>query len=589
MLPDYADYDQATGLDWYALDPNLGALLDRHLPDPGDRALAEEHVGRFGTLVGQVIAPRAELTDKHGPVLRRYDRWGEEVDDVVHHPNWTQNKADLVRNGFVSLETLAGRPVPGVVTASVSYLVSQAETAIYCGLGMTSGAADIVERYAPGAARDDLLGRLRNLDPDEAWEGGMFLTERQGGSDVGANTTRAVQDGDEWLLSGEKHFCSNVDAEVFIVLARPEGAPGGSRGLATYIVPRILPDGSANGFRIKRLKPKLGTVGVPTGEVSLDGARAWLAGGSGALDAGDGSADAARDGRGINRMMEMVNGSRFGVALMGLGIHRRSFLEAAIYAARRSQFGNRIDSYPLVRETLVDMLVDLEAGMAGTYECAAAARGAQDAESGRLVRRILVPLAKMRCTRRALWAASTGLEVLGGNGYMEDWPMARQLRDAQCHTIWEGTENILCIDVRRAMRGEQAHVALLARAEQALETGSGHKVLGGALDTVAASLRDTRVAISYLEGAPDDIALLQSRKFAELLADTVEGALLVEEAAWALDRNGDARKAAVARRFVSRRLTTPALRGITDPDRSVLDLFEPLVRYGSIDESDLAA
>src|SRR5579863_51802 len=589
MLPDYAEFERAAGLDWYALDPNLRALLDRHLPDPGDRARAEEHVARFGTLVGEVIAPRAEETDKHGPVLRRFDRWGEEVDEVVHHPTWTQNKADLVRNGFVSLETLAGGPVPGVVTASVSYLVSQAETAIYCGLGMTSGAADIVERYAPAAARQDLLGKLRSLDPGAAWEGGMFLTERQGGSDVGANTTRAVQDGDEWLLSGEKHFCSNVDAEVFIVLARPEGAPPGSRGLATYIVPRILPDGSPNGFRIKRLKPKLGTVGVPTGEVSLDGSRAWLAGGSGPADAGADNGDAARDGRGINRMMEMVNGSRFGVALMGLGIHRRSFLEAAIYAARRAQFGNRIDSYPLVRETLVDMLVDLEAGMAATYECAAAARGTPDAEAGRLVRRILVPLAKMRCTRMALWAASTGLEVLGGNGYMEDWPMARQLRDAQCHTLWEGTENILCIDVRRAMRGEQAHIALLHRVEQALATGSGHKVLAGALDTVAASLADTRLAISFLEGAPDDMALLQSRRFAELLADTVEGALLVEEAAWALDRTGDARKAAVARRFVSRHLATPLLRGITDPDRSVLDLFEPLVRYGAIDASDLAA
>jgi acyl-CoA dehydrogenase len=589
MLPDYADFEQAAGLDWYQLDPNLGALLDRHLPDPSDRSLAEEHVGRFGALVGRVIAPRAEVTDKHGPVLERYDRWGQEVDEVVHHPNWVQSKADLVRNGFVSLESLAGRPVPGVVTASVSYLVSQAETAIYCGLGMTSGAADIVERYAPPAARDDLLRRLRSLDPEEAWEGGMFLTERQGGSDVGANTTRAVQDGEEWLLSGEKHFCSNVDAEVFIVLARPEGAPEGSRGLATYIVPRNLPDGSPNGFRIKRLKPKLGTVGVPTGEVSLDGARAWLAGGSGAPGADADGTDAARDGRGINRMMEMVNGSRFGVALMGLGIHRRSFLEAAIYAARRSQFGSRIDSYPLVRETLVDMLVDLEAGMAATYECAAAARGERDAESGRLVRRILVPLAKMRCTRKALWAASTGLEVLGGNGYMEDWPMARQLRDAQCHTIWEGTENILCIDVRRAMRGEQAHVALLARMEQALDTGSGHKVLAGTLDTVAESLRDVRVAASYLEGAPDDVALLQSRRFAELLADTVQGSLLVEEAAWALDRNGDARKAAVARRFASRRLGAAPLRGILDPDRSPIDLFEPLVRYGPIDEADLAA
>src|SRR5580704_11965980 len=514
MLPDYAEFEQAAGLDWYALDPNLGALLDRHLPDPGDRSLAEEHVGRFGTLVGRVIAPRAEITDKHGPVLRRYDRWGEEVDEVVHHPNWTRNKADLVRNGFVSLESLAGRPVPGVVTASVSYLVSQAETAIYCGLGMTSGAADIVERYAPDSARDDLLGRLRSLDPDEAWEGGMFLTERQGGSDVGANTTRAVQDGEEWLLSGEKHFCSNVDAEVFIVLARPEGAPTGSRGLATYIVPRILPDGSANGFRIKRLKPKLGTVGVPTGEVSLDGARAWLAGGAGALEGGaaSGVADAARDGRGINRMMEMVNGSRFGVALMGLGIHRRSFLEAAIYAARRVQFGNRIDSYPLVRETLVDMLVDLEAGMAATYECAAAARGAQDAESGRLVRRILVPLAKMRCTRMALWAASNGLEVLGGNGYMEDWPMARQLRDAQCHTIWEGTENILCIDVRRAIRGEGADVALLARIERALDNASGVGVLARPIDAVAGSLADARTALTHLASVDDDMGLLHSRR-----------------------------------------------------------------------------
>ena len=290
-------------------------------------------------------------------------------------------------------------------------------------------------------------------------------------------------------------------------------------------------------------------------------------------------------------MMEMVNGSRFGVALMGLGIHRRSFLEAAIYAARRSQFGNRIDSYPLVRETLVDLLVDLEAGMAATYECAAAARGARTPNraascAGSSCRwpRCAAPAWRWGRRRRRL-------EVLGGNGYMEDWPMARQLRDAQCHTIWEGTENILCIDVRRAMRGEQAHLALLARVGPSRSRRAGSQ---GAGRPRVGHRRRRRCATparrpSYLETAPDDIALLHSRRFAELLADTVEGALLVEEAAWALDRDGDARKAAVARRFVSRHLATPPLRGITDPDRSVLDLFEPLVRYGSIDESDLAA
>jgi alkylation response protein AidB-like acyl-CoA dehydrogenase len=593
MLPDYAEFEQAIGLDWYRMDPNLSFLLDRYLPDPADRAFAEEHVGRFGPLVGQVIAPRAEETDTHGPVLRRYDRNGYEVDEIVHNGTWTENKADLVRNGFVSLESYAGRPAPAVVGASLSYLVSQAETAIYCGLGMTAGAADIIERHNTSEVGVAMVSRLRSTDPADAWEGGMFLTERQGGSDVGANTMRAVEDGEEWRLFGDKHFCSNVDADVFIVLARPDGAPGGSRGLGTFIVPRHLPDGSANGFSIKRLKPKLGTVGVPTGEVHLDGARAWLAGDSTATGAGgapgDRTGDGARDGRGINRMMEMVNGSRFGVALMGLGIHRRSFLEAAIYAGRRSQFGHRIDTYPLVRETLVDLLVDLEAGMAATYECAAAERTASDVTTGRLVRRILVPLAKMRCTRMALGAASAALEVFGGNGYMEDWPMARQLRDAQCHTIWEGTENILCIDVRRAMRAEQAHLALFGRMEQALDSAGGHKVLAGTVDTVAAAVADARNAATYMERADDDLALLHSRRFAELLGDAAEGALLVEQAAWSLDQDGDARKAAVARRFAGRHLTTKPLRGITDPDRMVLDLFEPLVRYGPVGPDDLAA
>lgn len=605
MLPDYAEFEQAVGLDWYEVDPNLRLLLDRLLPEPDDRKFAEEVVADYGALVGRTIAARAEVTDKHGPRLDRYDRWGQDVGAVVHHPTWLANKADLVRAGFAGgLQAHAGRPVPAVVTAATSYLVSQAETAVYCALGMTSGAADIVERYAPDDVREDFLGRLVSLDPEHAWEGGMFLTERQGGSDVGANTTRAVQDGDEWRLFGEKHFCSNVDADVFIVLARPEGAPPGSRGLATFIVPRHLPDGQTNGFRIKRLTPKLGTVGVPTGEVSLEGAQAWLAGpprsaaaaatGATAAAAEDGGRagtslpDAARDGKGINRMMEMVNGSRFGVALMSLGIHRRSFLEAAIYAARREQFGARIDSYPLVRETLVDLLVDLETGLALTFECAAAARRATSAEEGARLRRIAIPLAKLRCCRAGFEAASTGLEVLAGNGYMEDWPMARQLRDAQCHTIWEGTENICALDVRRAMRADNAHEAVLARIDGALEA-SGAPVLAPAAAAVRAARTDLAEACRHVLGAPEDLALLQVRRLAYLMAETLEGALACEEAAWSLETTGDARKAAVARRFASRRLAGQPVRGITSADRTVIDLFEPIVRYGELEPEEVLA
>ena len=620
MLPDYAEYTQAIGLDWYAVDPNLRLLLDRLLPDAGDRDFAEDIVARYGDLVGRSVAVRAEITDKHGPVLARYDRWGNDVGIVEHHSSWLENKAELIRAGFAGgLQAQSGRSVPAVVTAAISYLVSQAETAAYCALGMTGGAADIVERYAPLPVRDEILGRLTSLDPDESWEGGMFLTERQGGSDVGANTTRAVNDGEEWRLFGDKHFCSNVDADVFIVLARPEGAPPGSRGLATFIVPRRLPDGSHNGFRVKRLKPKLGTVGVPTGEVTLEGTLAWLAGpqpkataseggeGSSAGGTGDvagGEAgvasnghrgeDAARDGKGLNRMMEMVNGSRFGVSLMSLGIHRRAWLEAAIYAARREQFGNRIDSYPLMRETLVDLLTDLEAGMALSFECAAATRTAPSVEEGALLRRIAIPLAKRRACRVGLESTMHALEVLGGNGYMEDWPVARQLRDAQCHTIWEGTENICCIDVRRAMRSEHADEAVVRRIDRALEAGAaapsaGGGVLDEALTAVRAAHDELAEAVAYLGSAPEELAMLQLRRFSYLMADTLEGALLCEEAAWSLDRDGDARKAVIARRFAVRRLSHQPLRGIASPDRTVIDLFAPIVRYGQIEPAEALA
>lgn len=599
VLPDYAEFDDAIGLDWYAVDPNLRQLLDRLLPDATDRAFAEEHVVEYGVLCGGHIARRADITDQHPPTLVTRDRWGFEVDRIEHHPTWTETKADLVRAGFVGLPAHAGRPVPSVLTAALAYLVSQAETAVYCGLGMTAGAADLVERYAPDGVRDEILGRLTSLDPDEAWEGGMFLTERQGGSDVGANTTRAVRDGSEWRLHGEKHFCSNVDAEIFIVLARPDDAPDGPGGLATFIVPRLRDDGTANGFRIRRLKPKLGTRGVPTAEVSLDGAVAWLA--SERSRSGSerprsttpedpiSDANERAHGAGLSRMMEMVNGSRFGVALMGLGIHRRSFLEAAIYAAHREQWGQRIDQYPMVRETLVDLLVGLEGGMALTFECAAATRRAVDEDEGRRLRRILVPLAKVRATRDGLGAATQALEILGGNGYMEDWPMARQLRDAQCHTIWEGTENICCLDVRRAIRRDGAHETLFTRVERVLDGSARVPVLASTVDTVALTLDDARAAVDHLDGAATDLQLLHARRLTFLLADLMEAALLIDEATWALTEHGDARKALVARRFAHERLAALPARGILDPDRTVLDHFDALVRYGPLDPADVVS
>lgn len=160
--------------------------------------------------------------------------------------------------------------------------------------------------------------------------------------------------------------------------------------------------------------------------------------------------------------------------------------------------------------------------------------------------------------------------------------MARQLRDAQCHTIWEGTENIICIDVRRAIRGEQAHESLLARIERGLDAAAPFDPLTEAAEITATGLKDVRAAIAHLESVSDDLQLLHARRFAYLLADVTQSALLLDEAAWSLRRDGDARKAVIARRFARRRVAPPRIRGILDDDRTALDLFEPIVRYGRV-------
>jgi hypothetical protein len=419
------------------------------------------------------------------------------------------------------------------------------------------------------------------MDFAEAWDGGMFLTEISGGSDLASSDCGAVKTADGWRINGSKWFCSNLDAEAILALARPEGAHPGLQGLAMFLIPKRRADGSRNGMHIRRLKDKLGTKAVPTGEVDFIDAEAYLMGAERADDD-----TGARDGKGINRMMEMVQGSRFGVALMGLGIMRRSFLEAAIYAHHRYAFGRPISEYPLVRETLVNMAAEVEAGCAIAFE-ASEAGVRPDPDSKRLYR-ILVPLAKFRCTRRGIDLASQAVEIHGGNGYIENWPVARQLRDAQCHTIWEGTENIICLDVLRAMAKERADEALFGRIERALG-GAEHPVLTSTVTDVGRALDEVKEAAAYLERAPQEIRLLQARRIADYMADVTQAALLVEEAAWELANKNSARKAIVARHFASMRLSEAPVRGIMSEDRTVLDYFDQIVRYQPISKDALQA
>lgn len=572
---DYSSLESTIGRDWYALDPELQAQVRRHVPAE-DAEWSDAKLGEIGRLVATVIGPNAETIDAHPPELIRYGRWAEEIDRIVHHPAMVESKRALWQvgyaGGFTADQAARGRPVPGAVRMAAGYLICQADTGLVCSTGMTSGVAGLVEAYAPPDVADTLLPRLRASDIDQAADGSMFLTEREGGSDLGQSvhcTARDLGDG-RVLINGEKWFCSNIDGAAIVLLARPEGAPEGSPGLGLYLVPRELDDGSRNHIVMRRLKPKLGTRSVPTGEVEFHDALAY------ALRPRS-EAAASSDAGGLNRMMEMVNGSRFGVALMGLGIARRSFLESTIWCHHRSAKGRLLVDLPLVREQLVDLAADVEAAVALAMACATAPL--QD-DAARF-RRILIPATKVAACRLGVEAASAAIELHGGNGYCEDWGLTRQLRDAQCHPIWEGTEHICTLDVLRVIRQDAAHEAVLGRVEGILNEVRGEPgPLGEASDLVAAAKGRLAARIEALGTVEADRAEARAGRLTWLLARTTAAALMLEQAGRWGDK-ADLRKSLVALRFARRHL---APEEIWD-DHIAAEAGREILSYAEVDEA----
>ncbi|HET6775293.1 MAG TPA: acyl-CoA dehydrogenase family protein [Acidimicrobiales bacterium] len=592
---DWSDIDSVVGLNWYRLDPDLQARVRRDAP-PEDVEWSERTLDAFGDLVGGTIARAADIVDAHPPELVRYDRWANEVNELAHHPAMLEAKAALWRagypSGFAPQARERKRPVPGVVLGGSSYLLSQADTGMVCSLGMTTGVAGLVEAYAPPDVRDELLAGLRAADVADAVDGSMFLTERDGGSDLGRTvhcTARDLGDG-RVAITGEKWFCSNVDGAAIVLLARPEGAPDGPAGLGLYLVPRVTDDGSPNHYSVRRLKQKLGTKSVPTGEVEFRGALGYAlrgtptdGGGDGGRRSGEGGGTVAADASdagGLNRMMEMVNGSRFGVALMGLGIARRCVAEATAWAHHRQAKGRALVDLPLVREQLVDLLAELEAATALGFECTAASK----ASDGARLRRILVPAAKVRLCRFGVEAASYAIELHGGNGYCEDWGLTRQLRDAQCHPIWEGSENICVLDVLRAIRRDGSHEALLGRIDAALAAARGGAPgwVQEGVEAVTGSRERLAARIDGLAGLEPDAAEAVSGRLCDLLNRTTSAALLLEQAG----EGGElaVHKGLVALRFVRRQL----VHGRAWDDGIAAAAGRELLAFAELDEATAA-
>jgi len=394
----------------------------------------------MGKRAAHEVAPLAAEADRNPPRLVPPNR-------IEYHPSYRAMEEIAYGSGMVcdkyapspvaSPSPLAmknaGAPLTHSQAFGLGYLFAMAEMGLYCPVCMTHGVARVLNRRG---LRSDIVPRLGARDAATRWTGAMFVTEKAGGSDVGANETIARNG----RLTGLKWFCSNVDAQAVLVTARSEGASAGTKGLRTYL---LLPRGNP-GFQIERLKDKLGVRSMPTGEVRLTDAPAEEIGG-------------------FDAMLEMMNFSRLYNAVASVAIIGRAIYEARSYIEQRLAFGKRVIEHPLAAATLAELESKHLGALLMTFETIRALERADagDEDAARL-HRILVPVVKAFTGKLAVACVSEAMEMIGGNAFVDDSPLPRMLRDAQVLPIWEGTTNILCLDALRVARKEGTH-ELLAR------------------------------------------------------------------------------------------------------------------------------
>jgi alkylation response protein AidB-like acyl-CoA dehydrogenase len=441
--------------DPYLSDERLRSLLARYL-EPVRLKELEEMTSTFARAMVDVVAPAASRYEQrlHLPELSAYDGIGRRTEEVSFDPSYHEAGRAVWSSGVVAL---SGEPGRAFEQFALLYMLSlEGEAGQACPATCTIGLARALRRTASPEVRDRFLPALVEPDYAAAERGAQFLTEVQGGSDVGANACVAVADpdGDTYLVSGEKWFCSVADADQFFVTARVPGGPEGTRGLGSFVVPRML-DGQPNGFTLRRLKEKLGTRGLASGEIDFDGARAWPVG---PLEHG------FRTAVGV-----VLNTSRWLTAVGSAGLMRRAVLEARAFARHREAFGARIDSFPALRRTLADM----EATSAAALHLVLALTELEDAIDAGAPReddvhyhRFMVNAAKYLVSRQATTVVRSGIEVLGGNGTIEDFSVLPRLyRDAIVYESWEGTHNVLAAQVLNDLR----RMALLEVVQSRLE------------------------------------------------------------------------------------------------------------------------
>ena len=532
-----------SGMNFYRADPALADLLRIHLADPLFRHI-EPHLDRLGALAGGHLDECARLADRHVPVLHQRDRFGRDMQWIEYHPAYRElERAAFGEFGIHAMSLrkgILGWPdkYPVVAKHAFTFLFNQAEFGLGCPINVTDGCAKLLANFGSDALKARYLDGLTQTDMSKLTQGGQFMTEKEGGSDVGTLTTTAMAEGDHWRLFGEKWFCSNADAEVVMLLARPEGAGGGTRGVGLFLMPRRLDDGSPNHYRIVRLKDKLGTRSMASGEIRLEGAIAYAVG---------------RLDRGFVQMAEMVNSSRLSNGVKSTALMRRAHHDAMTVAKNRVVFGSRIIDLPLARRQLMKIMLATEQALSMSFITAdaldRAEAGSQDAAA---LLRILTPTLKFRATRDARKVCGDALEMRGGIGYIEEFATARLLRDAHLGSIWEGTGNIVAIDaLTRAVGRHGADAALGADLHARLDDSVG---VPGAWRDRLRSLTDHAVNFAR-KVASDSDNEADARRATSLLYHVASAVSFAWEAGRIQQMRGDGRRLLLSRLVVDHRLS----------------------------------
>jgi acyl-CoA dehydrogenase len=532
------------GQNFYAIDRGLRGLVAHYLT-PDDFARLEPHFDRLGALAGNRLDELAQIADKHPPVLYPRDRFGRDEDWIDYHSSYREMEQIAFGDfGFHAMSHRAGtlgmdRPLPAVAKYALQYLFVQAEFGLMCPISVTDTSIHLIRKFADPSLQEYLLPKMLSGDVATMWKGTQFMTERAGGSDVGTIETVARHEDGEWRLYGDKWFCSHADADVALLLARPEGAPAGTKGLALFALPRRLKDGSRNAYRIVRLKDKLGTRSMASGEILLEGALAYLVG----------KAD-----QGLKQMMEQVNLSRLSHGVRASAMMRRCVNEAMVCARTRTAFGKTIIDYPLLRRQLLKITLPSEQSLSMFLFAADAMdranAGSKDAEN---CLRILTPLLKFRACRDNIPVATGAMEVRGGNGYIEEWVQARLVRDAHIGVLWEGTSNINALDIiTRAVGKSRAHKALQAQLSKLLDEATA--IPDPFRDRLRQTLDRTLAFAERVAAEPSQEE--HARQAASALYHIASAVLMTSEAA---PPGTDARRALFARLVLEHRL------GVQDP------------------------